>query len=450
MSIARIRDAILAGASGEELSSIPLPDDVHGAMVFAHEVDLFEGLSSQDKDPRKSVHVAPYPLPPLAPDEAYVAVMASSINFNTVWSAIFEPLPTFRFLERYGRESIWGSRHDLPYHVLGSDGAGVVLRTGSAVRLFRPGDAVTIHANVVDDQEHTAHDDSMLAANQRAWGFETNFGGLGEICTVKANQLMPKPAHLTWEEAASNTLTSSTSYRMLVSPNGAKMEQGQVVLIWGASGGIGSYACQYVLNGGGIPVAVVSSERKAELVRSMGVEHVIDRAAEGYRFWGDDGEQDPREWLRFGKHIRSLAGADPDIVFEHPGRETLGASVFVCTRGGTVITCAATTGFKVEFDARYLWMNLKTIKGCHFANYREAWEANRLAADGRIYPTMSRVFPLDRVGDATYEVHHNRHEGKLGVLVLAPEEGLGVTDHAKRAAHLDQITLFRRLAADPH
>jgi hypothetical protein len=80
MSIARIRDAILAGASGEELSSIPLPDDVHGAMVFAHEVDLFEGLSSQDKDPRKSVHVAPYPLPPLAPDEAYVAVMASSIH----------------------------------------------------------------------------------------------------------------------------------------------------------------------------------------------------------------------------------------------------------------------------------------------------------------------------------------------------------------------------------
>ena len=67
----------------------------------------------------------------------------------------------------------------------------------------------------------SADDDSMLAANQRIWGYETNFGGLGELSVVKANQLMPKPAHLTWEEAAVNALTNSTSYRMLVSPNGA-------------------------------------------------------------------------------------------------------------------------------------------------------------------------------------------------------------------------------------
>jgi crotonyl-CoA reductase len=366
-----------------------------------------------------------------------------------VWSSIFEPLPTFKFLKRYARESAWGARHDQPWHVLGSDAAGVVLRTGASVRTFRPGDPVTVHANVVDDQEPSAHDDSMLAANQRAWGFETNFGGLADICVVKANQLMPKPAHLTWEEAAVNTLASATSYRMLVSPHGAQMQQGQIVLIWGASGGIGSYACQYVLNGGGIPVAVVSSARKESLVRDMGVEYVINRRAEGYRFWGDDGEQDPSEWQRFGQRIRDLAGADPHIVFEHPGRETLGASVYVTRRGGTIITCAATTGYKLEFDARYLWMSLKTLKGCHFANYREAWESNRLASEARIYPTLSRVYPLDHVGSATYEVHHNRHEGKIAVLVLAPAEGLGVTDDITRAVHLDEITLFRRHAVQP-
>jgi crotonyl-CoA reductase len=446
MTIDRIREAILAGASGEELAAIPLPEAARGAIVYANETEMFEGMRSEDKDPRKSIHVDEFPLPELAPDECHVAVMASSINFNTVWSTIFEPLPTFKFLERYGRESVWGKRHDLPYHVLGSDAAGVVLRSGSAVRTFKPGDRVTVHANVVDDQEPTAHDDSMLATNQRAWGFETNFGGLGEICTVKANQLMPKPAHLSWEEAASNTLTSATSYRMLVSPNGAKMQQGQIVLIWGASGGIGSYACQYVLNGGGTPVAVVSSAHKAELVRAMGVEHVIDRKAEGYRFWTEDGQQNQKEWLRFGKKIRSLCGTDPHIVFEHPGRDTMGASVFVTRRGGTVITCAATTGYNLEFDARYLWMNLKTIKGCHFANYREASESNRLAAEGRIFPTLSRVYPLEQVGEATYEVHHNRHEGKLGILVMSPEEGLGVTDPEKREKHLDQIMLFRRMA----
>jgi crotonyl-CoA reductase len=443
VEISAIRDAILDGAPGDDLVALPLPGSYRGAVVRADEQEMFAGVPSQEKDPRKSLHVDEVPLPELAPDEALVAVMASSVNFNTVWTSIFEPVPTFGFLQRLGRESVWGARHDQPFHVVGSDAAGVVLRVGSAVRSWRSGDAVTVHCNHVDDQDASAHDDSMLATNQRIWGYETNYGGLGELTLVKANQLMPKPAHLTWEEAAVNALTNSTSYRMLVSPNGAQMTQGQTVLIWGASGGIGAYACQYVLNGGGTPVAVVSSPARAQLVRAMGVEHVIDRVAEGYQFWSDDGTQDPAEWRRLGKRIRELAGADPDIVFEHPGRSTMGASVFVCSRGGTIVTCAATTGFMIEYDNRYLWMNQKTLKGCHFANYREAWEANRLIAEGHIHPVLSAVFPFEQVAEAVNQVHHNEHEGKLGVLVLAPAEGLGVTDPVRRERHLDQITLFR-------
>ena len=188
-----------------------------------------------------------------------------------MWTSIFEPLPTFLFLERLGRESYWGARHDLPYHIVGSDASGVVLRVGSAIRNWKPGDRVTVHCNYVDDQDPSAHDDSMLAVNQRIWGFETNFGGLADLTVVKANQLMPKPAHLTWEEAACNALTNSTSYRMLASPNGRMVQQGQIVLVWGAGGGLGGYACQYVLNGGGIPVAVVSSPEKVDLLHELGV-----------------------------------------------------------------------------------------------------------------------------------------------------------------------------------
>src|SRR3954451_16251807 len=325
-----IRRAIVDGASPDDVAALPLPGSYRGAVVRAEEQEMFAGLASADKDPRKSLHLDEVPVPELAPDEALVAVMAASINFTTVCTSILEPLSTFGFLQRLGRESVWGARHDQPFHVVGSDAAGVVLRVGSAVRLWKPGDAVTVHCNHVDDQDPSAHDDSMLATNQRIWGYETNYGGLGELTVVKASQLMPKPAHLTWEEAAVNALTNSTSYRMLVSPNGAQMPQGQTVLIWGASGGIGAYACQYVLNGGGTPVAVVSSPARAELVRSMGVEHVIDRAAEGYRFWKDDQTQDPGEWRRFGKRIRELAGTEPDIVFENPWRSTMVASVFVC------------------------------------------------------------------------------------------------------------------------
>src|SRR5580658_3300046 len=427
---------------------MPMPDSTRAAFVRRDEVDMFAGVASEDKDPRKSLHIGDVALPELAPDEAFVAVLASSINFNTVWTSIFEPLPTFGFLDRLGKESSWGARHALDYHVVGSDAAGVVLRAGSAVRNWRPGDKVTVHCNYVDDQDPSAHDDSMLATNQRIWGFETNFGGLAEIAVVKANQLMPKPTHLSWEEAAISALCNSTAYRMLVSPNGASMRQGNRVLVWGATGGLGSFAVQHVLNGGGVPIGVVSSAEKAELLHEFGVEAVIDRRAGNYRFWADEHTQDESEWRRFGRDVRGLVGDDPDIVFEHPGRQTMGASVFVAKRGGTIVTCAATSGYMIEYDNRHLWMKLKTIKGSHFANYREAWDANQLVCEGKILPPLSAVYPLTEVGEAAYQVHQNLHEGKIGVMCLAPEEGLGIDDPELRAeVGEDRITLFRRHGA---
>ena len=440
-----ILEAIQSGAAGDELANLPLPESFRAAVVRRDETDMFAGLASADKDPRQSIHLDEIATPALAPDEVYLAVMASSINFNTVWTSIFEPLPTFGFLDRLARESEWAARHSQPFHVLGSDASGVVLRVGSAVRNWKPGDRVTVHCNHVDDQDHSAHDDSMLAANQRIWGFETNYGGLADLSIVKANQLMPKPTHLSWEEAAVNALCNSTSYRMLVSDNGARMKQGDSVLVWGATGGIGGYAIQYVLNGGGTPIGVVSSPERAQLLNEMGCEAVIDRRAENYRFWSDEHTQDESEWRRFGKKIRELTGEDPDIIFEHPGRSTMGASIFAVKRGGTVVTCAATSGYMVEFDNRHFWMKLKRLLSSHFANYAEAWAANKLIDQGKIHPIMSDVFSLDQVGEATLAMHRNEAEGKLGVLCLAPSEGMGIDDPAKRERIGEaNITRFRR------
>jgi len=443
--VSAILDAAVAGASPETLMSIPMPETYRAVYVRRDEQGIFEGVATSDKDPRQMLHIGEVPLPELAPDEVYLAVMASSINFNTVWTSIFEPLPTFGFLDRMAKESVWGQRHALDYHVVGSDAAGIILRTGSAVRNWKVGDEVTVHCNYVDDQDPSSHDDSMLASNQRIWGFETNFGGLADISLVKANQLMPKAGHLTWEEAAVNALCNSTAYRMLVSRNGAPVTQGDRVLIWGASGGLGCFAVQHVLNSGGVPVGVVSSESKADALRELGCEFVINREEKDYRFWKDEHTQDESEWRRLGKDIRELAGDAPDIVFEHPGRSTMGASVFVTKRGGTIVTCAATSGYLVEYDNRHLWMKLKTIKGSHFSNYREAWAANQTIIEGRVVPPLSAVFPLVETGEAAYEVHHNRHEGKIGILCAAPREGLGVTDPAKRArVGEDRLTIYRR------
>ncbi|MGE3621578.1 MAG: crotonyl-CoA carboxylase/reductase [Acidimicrobiia bacterium] len=440
-------DAIENGADGAEIAALPIPESYRAVHVLRSEQEMWEGVASQDKDPRKSLHLGEVPTPELAPDEAYVAVMASSINFNTVWTSIFEPLPTFGFLDRLGRESVWGARHARDFHVVGSDAAGVVVGVGSAVRNWKPGDRVVVHCNYVDDQDPSSHDDSMLAANQRIWGFESNYGGMAELTLVKANQLMPKPAHLTWEESAVNGLCASTSYRMLVGRNAARMKQGDGVFIWGATGGIGAYATQLVLNGGGTPVGVVSSPERADLLRAMGCELVVDRKEAGYRFWSDEHTQDESEWRRLGRDVRNLLGDDPDIVFEHPGRSTMGASVFIAKRGGTIVTCAATSGFMIEYDNRHLWMKLKSIVSSHFANYQEAWAMNRLIDQGRIQPVMSAVYPLAEAGEAARAVHRNEAEGKLAVLCLSPRPGLGITDAEKRARiGEDRIRLFERFS----
>ncbi len=442
-----ILEAIQSNASGDDIANLPIPESTRAAHVLRSESDMWEGVESWDKDPRKSLHVGDLPLPEIAPDEVVIAVMASSINFNTVWTSIFEPLPTFGFLDRLGKESIWGARHAQDFHIVGSDASGVVLRTGSAVRNWKPGDRIVAHCNHVDDQDPSAHNDSMLAANQRIWGFETNYGGLADLSVVKANQLMPKPAHLTWEESAVNGLCASTSYRMLVGDHAGRMKQGDNVFIWGATGGIGAYATQLVLNGGGTPIGVVSSESRVKLLNAMGCDAVIDRRAEGYKFWSDEVTQDESEWRRLGKKVRSLVGEDPDIVFEHPGRSTMGASVFITKKGGKIVTCAATSGYMIEYDNRHLWMKLKSIISSHFANYQEAWDMNRLIDKGAIQPVMSEVFPLTDVGAAALKVHHNEAEGKIGVLCMAPEAGLGVTDPAKREAiGEDKITLYQRHA----
>ncbi len=440
-----IRDAILSGDRTEATyAALEVPESYRAVTVHKDETDMFAGLASRDKDPKRSLHLDDVPIPELAPGEALVAVMASAINYNTVWTSIFEPLPTFGFLERYGKLSPAAKRHDLPYHIVGSDLAGVVLRTGPGVHIWKPGQEVVAHCLSVELEHHDGHNDTMMDPEQRIWGFETNFGGLAELAIVKANQLMPKPAHLSWEEAACPGLVNSTAYRQLISKNGAGMKLGDRVLIWGASGGLGSYATQMALAGGGQPVCVVSSEEKAEICRRMGAELIIDRRAGGYRFWKDETTQDPKEWRRFGADIRKLTGGhDVDIVFEHPGRETFGASVFVTRKGGTITTCASTSGYLHEYDNRYLWMNLKRIVSSHFANYREAWEANDLINRGLTHPTLSKTYPLDQVGQAATDVHHNLHQGKVGVLCLAPEEGMGVTDPDKRAALLPQINRFR-------
>ena len=431
-----LAEAVVAGAARAELEQLPLPGHYTAAHLRAEDVESFTGVA--DKDVRKSIHLGAVPMPELAPNEVLVAVMASGINYNTVWSAMFEPIPTFTFLKHFGRQDRWAARHDQPFHVIGSDASGVVVRTGSGVRRWQVGDHVVVSPVYVDEEDPATHADGMMGSGMLAWGFETNYGALAHYCVARTSQLLPKPAHLTWEEAASNPLCAGTAYRMLVSDRGARMTQGDVVLIWGAAGGLGAYAVQLVRNGGGIAVGVVSSEQKAEYARSLGCHVVINREEIGLT--SNAAPDDPTVvGKRLGKLIRAATGEDPHIVFEHVGRATFGVSVFVVRRGGAVVTCGSSTGYQHEFDNRYLWMRLKRVIGSHGSNLQEQAAVGRLLDLGHLKPALTETYPLTATAEAARLVQNNDHLGKVGVLSLAPAPGLGVSDPERRERLMAQV-----------
>ena len=282
------------------------------------------------------------------------------------------------------------------------------------------------HCLSVELEDAAGHDDTLLDPQQRIWGFETNFGGLAELALVKANQLMPKPRHLTWEEAACPGLVNSTAYRQLVSHHGAQMKQGDTVLIWGASGGLGSYATQFALNGGAGPgVRGLLARRRPSCAGGWAPSWSSTGPP---RASGSGRTSTPRtrpSGAASATRIRELTGGeDPDIVFEHPGRETFGASVFVAKRGGTIVTCASTSGFHapvrqpVPVDERQADHRLATSR----TTARRGRPTGSIAL-GRIHPTLSKTYPLEQTGQAAYEVHRNAHQGKVGVLLPGARGG---------------------------
>jgi crotonyl-CoA reductase len=444
MGAAALVEAVRAGAEPAELAARELPDRYRAAYLRRADEHIFDGVA--DKDVRRTLHVGEVPMPELAPDEVLVAVMAAAVNYNTVWSATFEPVSTFRFLQQFGRQGPWGARHDRDVQVVGSDAAGVVVRTGSAVRHWSVGDRVVVAAPYIDEQDPMAQRDGMLAADMRAWGFETNFGAFGEFAVARATQLVPKPPHLSWEEAACNLLCLGTSYRMLISPAGARIKLGDVVLIWGAAGGLGSYAVQLVRQAGGIAVGVVSSTQRGDLLDRLGCHAVVNRSELG--FDGTDRADPTGAAKALGSAIRKAVGEDPHVVFEHVGRRTFDASVLVARRGGTVVTCGSSSGYLHSYDNRYLWMRLKRVVGSHGANYQESYEANRLLTLGLVVPTLSRVYPLEAAAEATRSVQLNQHLGKVGIRCLAERDGLGIEDWLLRERVGEQrLRLFREHAA---
>jgi crotonyl-CoA carboxylase/reductase len=353
--------------------------------------------------------------------EVVVRVMAAGVNFNNVWAALGEPVSVFKY----------GDHPEFGHHIGGSDASGVVWKVGDGVTRWKPGDEVVVHCNQASYEDPEVHGlDPLAAPSQRIWGYETTWGSFAQFCKVQAQQLLRKPKHLSWEDAASYGLTYFTAYRMLM--DRVALQAGHKVLVWGAAGGLGVFAVQLCALAGADAVGVVSSDEKGRLIEQLGAVAYIDRnefmgmVREG----GESPEEEKRRFLesrRFVKRVEELLGAPPDIVFEHVGKATFPTSVLAVKPFGKVVICGATSGYQIDFDVRYLWMRQKEILGSHFANAWEATKANELIEQSKIRPVLWQAMGFDRVAEAHQLLRDNKHLGKIAVLVGASAEGQGKT-----------------------
>jgi crotonyl-CoA carboxylase/reductase len=338
-----------------------------------------------------------------------------------VWAALGEPVSVMRY----------GDHPEFGHHIGGSDASGVVWKVGEGVTRWKPGDEVVIHCNQASYEDVEVHGlDPMAAPSQRIWGYETTWGSFAQFTKVQAQQLLPKPEALTWEEAASYGLVYFTAYRMLI--NRCNIQAGDKVLVWGAAGGLGVFATQLCRAAGATSVGVVSSPEKGELVTQLGAAGYIDRNefAGMMRKGGESPEEEKArfgESRRFSKRVKEILGAAPDIVFEHVGAATFPTSVFTVKPFGKVVICAGTTGFNLDFDVRYLWMKQKEILGSHFANAYECMKANELIESGAIQPVLWRTLGFEGVAEAHQLMRDNQHLGKIAILVGADAPGQGKT-----------------------
>jgi crotonyl-CoA carboxylase/reductase len=351
--------------------------------------------------------------------EVIVRVMAAGVNFNNVWAAQGKPVSVFG----YGDHPQYG------HHIGGSDASGVVWKVGEGVTRWKPGDEVVIHCNQASYEDPEVHGlDPLAAPSQKIWGYETTWGSFAQFTKVQAQQLLPRPQNLTWEEAASYGLVYFTAYRMLI--DRCKLQAGHRVLIWGAAGGLGVFATQLCKAAGAECVGVVSSEQKGKLVTQLGATGYINRNdyAGMMRKGGETEEEEKARFAesrRFSKAVKQILGDAPDIVFEHVGKATFPTSVFVVKPFGKVVICAGTTGYNLDFDVRYLWMRQKEILGSHFANAYESMKANELIEQGLIRPVLWRTMGFEGVPEAHQLMLENKHLGKIAILVGATDEGQG-------------------------
>ncbi|HET6797303.1 MAG TPA: zinc-binding dehydrogenase [Gemmatimonadales bacterium] len=333
----------------------------------------------------KQLRVQELPTPHIeSPDQVLVQVKAGALNH----------------LDLFVADGLPGVTYSFP-HIVGSDGAGTVHEVGSAVRQLRLGARVMVNPTIsCGECPACTNGEESLCSRIRVLG-EHCSGTIAEYIVVPAGNLAPVPEEMPWAEAAAFSLATLTAWRMLVTR--ARLEAGETVLIVGIGGGVALAALQIALLRGARTIVTSGSHPKLELARRMGAEFALQHNK-------DDVPAAVRE---------ITAGRGADVVVDNAGERSWQASLRSLRRGGRLVTCGATTGPFVTLDLRRLFWHQWSFLGSTLGSRREYAEIVSLARQGRLWPIIDRVVPLDQSLDAFERLQRGEQTGKL-VIEVAP------------------------------
>jgi len=328
-----------------------------------------------------AIQVENVPDPTPGPDEALIEVRACALNHMDLWA----------------RKGIPGFSFPLPL-IPGCDIAGVVRHAPG----WEPGAEVVIQPGVsCGTCERCLQGKDNLCPSFGILG-ETQNGGCAELVVVPANNLVAKPANLTFPEAAAYPLTMLTAWHMLVTRG--QVQSGHAVLVHAAGSGVGSAAVQIASMHGATVIATAGSQEKCERALALGAHHAIN-----YR-------EDDRWW----KTARGLnQGQGMDLVIEHVGKATFDGSVRSLRTGGSLVTCGATTGghFPVAIN-RIFFKNL-AILGSTMGTKAELHAISEHVAKGALKPVVDRVLSLDAIHEAHEALENRQAFGKIVITPIA-------------------------------
>ena len=314
------------------------------------------------------------PIPEVQTGQVCVHLKAAAMNHLDIWV----------------RKGIVGVQ--LPM-ILGSDGAGVIHKTGSDVKKFSEGDEVVIQPLVYCGKCRQCMAGKENYCDKMGILGESVDGTNCEYIVLDERFVEPKPAGLSFEEAAAFPLAGQTAYQMLVKR--ARIQPGETILVWGASSGVGHMAVQIAKAVGCKVIATAGSKEKCQFAKELGADLVLDH-------YKDD----------VADKIKDFCGR-VDVVFEHVGPKTWDTSMRVLNKGGRVVTCGATTGAAVSIDLRHLFSKQQTVLGSTMGDADSLTQIIKMVEKGQVIPKVDRIFSLEDIRSAHEYLERSNQCGKV-------------------------------------